>query len=102
MTERSHGSDLLAGELTATPQDNGWTLEGEKWLINNASRGQVMCLLARTSAAGGSRGYSLFVLDKRLQPDTAFSLLPKVKTHGIRGADISGIALHKAFVPNRR
>ncbi|WP_248802868.1 acyl-CoA dehydrogenase family protein [Pseudomonas sp. MWU13-2100] len=101
LTERSHGSDLLAGELTATPQDNGWTLEGEKWLINNASRGQVMCLLARTSAAGGSRGYSLFVLDKRLQPDTAFSLLPKVKTHGIRGADISGIALHKAFVPQQ-
>jgi alkylation response protein AidB-like acyl-CoA dehydrogenase len=99
LTERSHGSDLLAGELTATQQDNGWVLEGEKWLINNASRGQVMCLLARTSPAGGSRGYSLFALDKRLQPGTAFSLLPKVKTHGIRGADISGIALHNAFVP---
>ncbi|MBV6748803.1 acyl-CoA dehydrogenase family protein [Pseudomonas chlororaphis] len=101
LTERSHGSDLLAGELTATQHDKGWTLEGEKWLINNASRGQVICLLARTSAAGGSRGYSLFALDKRLQPVTAFSLLPKVKTHGIRGADISGIALHNALVPQQ-
>ncbi|NWA29718.1 acyl-CoA dehydrogenase family protein [Pseudomonas gingeri] len=99
LTERAHGSDLLAGELTAVPHEDGWILEGEKWLINNASRGQVMCLLARTSATSGSRGYSLFILDKRLQPQGAFSLLPKVKTHGIRGADISGIALHCAVVP---
>ena len=38
LTERDHGSDLLAGELTATEEDGTWRLDGEKYLINNAAR----------------------------------------------------------------
>jgi hypothetical protein len=69
---------------------------GEKWLINNATRGGALCVLARTDPAGGPRGFSLFLVDKaKLRPDE-FAHLPKVRTHGIRGADISGIALHGA------
>lgn len=56
LTERAHGSDLLAGELTATPENGGWRLNGEKWLINNATRGGLICVLARTDPAGGPRG----------------------------------------------
>ena len=106
LTERDHGADLLAGELTATTTDGtgavgpaGWRLSGEKWLINNASRAGLACVLARTDPAGGARGFSLFLVDRRRLPEGAWRNLPKVRTHGIRGADISGFALDAAPVP---
>ncbi|MEY7976525.1 acyl-CoA dehydrogenase family protein [Streptomyces pilosus] len=100
LTERHHGSDLLAGEVVARPAaDGGWLLDGEKWLINNATRAGLVTVLARTDDAGGPRGFSLFLVDKaRLAPGT-YTCPPKVPTYGIRGADISGIALHGARVP---
>lgn len=101
LTERHHGSDLLAGELSATRNiAGGWKLHGEKWLINNATRGQLVSVLARTDPAGGPRGFSVFMVDKRTLPPTAFHSLPKERTHGIRGADISGIAFTGADVPD--
>ncbi|MEV5759941.1 acyl-CoA dehydrogenase family protein [Streptomyces tendae] len=102
LTERHHGSDLLAGEVTAEREDGdgGWRLTGEKWLINNITRADLVTVLARTSPEGGPRGFSLFLVDKeRLAPD-ALSPLPKVPTYGIRGADISGLAFHDAMLPD--
>ncbi|MFD3622510.1 acyl-CoA dehydrogenase family protein [Streptomyces sp. NPDC058676] len=99
LTERQHGSDLLAGQVTATRTAGGWLLDGEKWLINNATRGHLVCVLARTEPDGGPRGFSLFLVDKRRLADGSFTCLPKVPTHGVRGADISGIAFHQAEVP---
>jgi alkylation response protein AidB-like acyl-CoA dehydrogenase len=92
LTERGHGGDLLACRVRAEASDAGWTLTGEKWLINNATRGHLVCILARTRPEGGPRGFSLFLFDKRKADPRSWSNLPKVPTHGIRGADISGIA----------
>lgn len=100
LTERNHGSDLLAGELTASKTGKGWRLNGEKWLINNATRGQMICILARTSPKGGPRGFSLLLVDKRNLPTSTYRFLPKELTHGIRGADISGIAFNDAEIPD--
>ncbi|KFF98345.1 oxidoreductase [Streptomyces scabiei] len=105
LTERDHGADLLAGEFAAVADaergvhGGGWRLTGEKWLINNATRSTLACVLARTDPAGGGRGFSLFLVDKRRLPEGAWRNLPKVRTHGIRGADISGFALDGAPVP---
>lgn len=103
LTEREHGSDLLAGDLIAEPTTvdgvAGYRLVGEKWLINNATRGTALCVLARTAVEGGTRGYSLFLVDKRHAQPGSVSPLPKELTHGIRGADISGIRLDGMFVP---
>lgn len=98
LTERHHGSDLLAGEMCAVRAEGGWRVDGEKWLINNATRGQVLCALVRTDPAGGPRGFSLFLMDKRGLADEAYECLPKESLHGIRGADISGIRYHGALV----
>lgn len=99
LTERGHGSDLLAGEMTATPQPGGFRVHGEKWLINNATRGTLLCLLVRTRPEGGPRGFSLLLADKRRLPADRWRPLPKVPTHGIRGADISGITLDDCPLP---
>ncbi|MFJ5612374.1 acyl-CoA dehydrogenase family protein [Streptomyces sp. NPDC093221] len=117
LTERAHGSDLLAGEVVAEPSTGtpatgtaptgsptgtpaaGYLLSGEKWLINNATRGALLSVLCRTDPAGGPRGYSVLLVDKRDMPADAYRHLDKVRTHGIRGADISGIAFDRARVP---
>ncbi|MFE6668769.1 acyl-CoA dehydrogenase family protein [Streptomyces sp. NPDC057697] len=100
LTERAHGSDLLADEVRGEPDGaGGWLVSGEKWLINNATRGSLLSMLTRTDPAGGPRGFSVLLVDKRgLEPDH-YRCLDKIPTHGIRGADISGIALDRAPVP---
>jgi alkylation response protein AidB-like acyl-CoA dehydrogenase len=98
LTERSHGSDLLAGEVTAEPADGHYRVSGEKWLINNATRSRLVCVLARTSPVGGPRGFSLLLIDKRALPQGVHHCTPKVPTLGVRGADISGIVFDSAPV----
>lgn len=100
LTERDHGSDLLASEVTATRLDQSYRLTGEKWLINNATRGRLLSVLARTDAAGGARGFGVLLVDKNDLPPGTLTCLPKVQTLGIRGADISGIAFTDAVVPD--
>jgi len=100
LTERGHGSDVLAGELTGVRVPGGWRLDGEKWLINNATRGRFACVLARTSPEGGARGFTLFLVDKRQLPAGSFRCPGKIRTLGIRGADISGLSLDGAVVPD--
>ncbi|MGX1756536.1 acyl-CoA dehydrogenase family protein [Streptomyces lydicus] len=99
LTERAHGSDLLSGTMTATSVDGGYRLDGEKWLINNATRSDLVCVLAKTSPAGGTRGYSLLMADKSRLAEGSYTCLPAARTHGIRGADISGITFDGAVVP---
>ncbi|MFF1421108.1 acyl-CoA dehydrogenase family protein [Streptomyces sp. NPDC058280] len=103
LTERAHGSDLLAGEVhtddKAADTADHWLVSGEKWLINNATRGSVLSLLTRTRPDGGPRGFSVLLVDKRELDEDSYRHLPKIRTHGIRGADISGIAFDGARVP---
>jgi alkylation response protein AidB-like acyl-CoA dehydrogenase len=100
LTEPDAGSDLLAGTLTATRNGSGWRLSGRKWPVNNATRGRFVSVLARTDPAGGPRGFSLFLVDKRATAPGSVRHLPKMPTHGIRGADISGIEFVDARVPS--
>lgn len=99
LTERNHGSDLLASELTATPTSHGYCLAGEKWLINNATRGAALTVLARTDKRQGPRSFSIFLVAKEDLDSTRYRPLAAVKTHGIRGADISGIRFDNCEVP---
>ncbi|MFJ8588358.1 acyl-CoA dehydrogenase family protein [Streptomyces sp. NPDC093595] len=102
LTERAHGSDLLAGEVRGTADGDAVAVSGEKWLINNATRGRIATVLTRTSPDGGPRGFDLYHVDKNELAEGAYTPLPKVRTLGIRGADISGIRYHDATVPVSR
>lgn len=99
LTEKNHGADLVANELSADKMENNYRINGEKWLINNATRGDSISLFAKTAnKLVPSRNYSLFFINKFELNNTEYSYLPKIKTHGIRGADISGIRFENAEV----
>ncbi|MER7663799.1 MULTISPECIES: acyl-CoA dehydrogenase family protein [unclassified Streptomyces] len=100
LSEREHGSDLIANEMFAEKVDGGWELTGEKWLIGNATVADTMIVYARTGKRNGPAAYSVFIVDKwELAPD-AVEELPVEKLHGLRALDLSGLRLRRAFVPD--
>ncbi|MEV1067405.1 acyl-CoA dehydrogenase family protein [Streptomyces sp. NPDC050263] len=100
LSERGHGSDLTANELSAVKADGGWVLSGEKWLIGNGRVADGLSVQARTDPRGGPGGYSVFVLDKRRTPAGSVDELPRERMHGLRGLDMSGFRLDRVFVPD--
>lgn len=98
-SEKPHGADLAANELTAAPDGQGYVLNGEKWPINRATRSDLLVMLARTGAGEGARSQSLFIIDRRDLDPVNYYQLPRVRTHGLRGCDISGIGFRNCRVP---
>jgi alkylation response protein AidB-like acyl-CoA dehydrogenase len=98
LTEKEHGGDLTNCQCSAELRDGRYFISGEKWLINNATRGEALSCLVRTDPNGGRRGFSFFFVQKPQLPPDSFELLPRARTHGIRGADISGIRFLEAPV----
>ncbi|MFG3294104.1 acyl-CoA dehydrogenase [Streptomyces sp. NPDC048179] len=100
LSERGHGSDLTANEMTAEKTEGGYLLTGEKWLIGNGRVADGLSVHARTDPRGGPAGYSVFVLDKRRTPAGSVDELPRERMHGLRGLDMSGFRLDRVFVPD--
>lgn len=98
-TEKPHGADLLAGDLWAQRLPHGdYQLNGEKWAVNSATRSEMVNLLAKTGEGQGPRGLSAFWIDKQDLETHCYHHLPKVRTLGLRGLDLSGIAFKDAVV----
>ncbi|WP_051415588.1 acyl-CoA dehydrogenase [Nocardiopsis sp. CNT312] len=99
LTEPGRGSDLRSGETFAEHTPSGYRLSGRKWPVNNATRSDLLTVLARTGAGNGARDFTLLLVDKDTLAGDGYEHLPKARTLGIRGADISGIAFDGALVP---
>ncbi|GAA4598135.1 alkylation response protein AidB-like acyl-CoA dehydrogenase [Actinoplanes octamycinicus] len=93
LSERGHGSDVLANETRARKVDGGWVLDGEKWLIGNCSLADVVCVQARTDDRPGPGAYSIFAVEKRRITGGSWTDLPNEPLHGLRGLDMSGIRM---------
>lgn len=100
VTERTHGSDLNASKFEAKKTENGYLVSGEKWPINKATLTDMLCVLARTNEQKSARSLSIILIDKSETNNANYHHLPKIKTLGIRGCDISGIVFDKAEVPS--
>ncbi|MFJ4052119.1 acyl-CoA dehydrogenase family protein [Pseudomonas sp. NPDC089743] len=99
-SESDHGADLVSNRLTATLNSDGsYTLRGEKWPINRAIRSDFLVLLARTDERNNLRNHSLFIIKKDQLDSRRYYYLPRVKTHGLKGCDISGIGFRDCVVP---
>jgi alkylation response protein AidB-like acyl-CoA dehydrogenase len=91
LTEREHGSDLVRSEVVATRVAGGWSLSGEKWLVNNASLGRLVCVLTKTEGTGTRPSLSLFLVDKDEVAPGSYAHIPKIRLHGTRAMDVCGI-----------
>ena len=63
LSEPEAGSDVAAMATTATPDGNGWRIDGEKTWISNGGIADYYTVFARTGEAPGARGLSAFVID---------------------------------------
>ncbi len=62
LTEPGSGSDVASSTMTATPDRDGFVLEGEKTWISNGGIADVYTVFARTGEAPGAKGLSAFVV----------------------------------------
>lgn len=92
LTEQNHGTDLLAIETEIRTDLQGDSLHGTKWLINNATRSRAVVVLARLSPIRSAASLCLLLIDKQAYEPAVLCPLPRVRTLGVRGADISGLA----------
>jgi butyryl-CoA dehydrogenase len=63
ITERNAGSDPSAIETTATPDGDGWVIDGEKWFVTVGDAADHLLVLA---LAGGDGAPTMFIVDKDL------------------------------------
>lgn len=101
LSERRHGSDVLANEMAARRVEGGWVLDGEKWTIGNATVADVVMVFARTSDKGGPGGFSVFAVEKSALSPGSLEHLRDEPLYGLRGIDMSGVRLRDCFVPDR-
>jgi alkylation response protein AidB-like acyl-CoA dehydrogenase len=94
VSERNAGSDLQATTARADVVDGGYRLRGEKWLVGNASRASFVVALVRTGPS-----LSLLFLHPDHHSAAACRRLPRIKTLGLRGHDMGGIAFEDCRLP---
>jgi alkylation response protein AidB-like acyl-CoA dehydrogenase len=63
ITEPEAGTDVSGIRTTATPDGEGWRLNGGKIWIHNAPVADFGFVLARTDKEAGNRGMSIFIVD---------------------------------------
>src|ERR1700731_1151365 len=88
LTEPGHGTDLLAIETEIRQEPLGESLHGCKWLVNNATRSRAMVVLAKAVQLSGPRSLSFLLIDKTNYETAQLQPLPRIRTLGLRGADI--------------
>jgi alkylation response protein AidB-like acyl-CoA dehydrogenase len=100
LSERDHGSDIIANSMYGRPTEGGFLVSGEKWLVGNASLADYLVLHVRTADKGGPAGFSILILPRRSVTARQLRTLPNERLHGLRALDMSGFRLDECFVPD--
>ncbi len=64
MTEPGTGSDLQGIRTAAVRDGDGWVLNGAKTFITSGIQADVVIVVAKTDPDAGSRGFTLFVVER--------------------------------------
>jgi len=110
VTEPDFGSDVAGLKVTATPDGDGYRINGVKTWCTFAARADVLMLLARTDPdrSAGHRGLSLFIVPKERGEGHGFELAQPeggrmegraIDTIGYRGMHSYEVALDNWWVP---
>ncbi|WP_067904918.1 acyl-CoA dehydrogenase family protein [Nocardia vaccinii] len=97
MTEPGAGSDLRGIRTSAVRDGDHWILNGQKTFISSGIMADVIVVAARTDPEAGSRGFSLFVVER----DTpGFERGRKLDKIGLPGQDTAELYFADARVPH--
>lgn len=97
LTEPSAGSDAASVRTRATRTNSGYSINGSKQFISNASIGQTTILFAVTDPAAGKKGISAFVVAN----DTpGFSVARVEHKLGQKASDSCALAFDDMQVPD--
>ncbi|KPM52118.1 acyl-CoA dehydrogenase [Frankia sp. R43] len=98
MTEPQTGSDLRGVATTAVRDGDDWVINGSKTFITNGILADLVIVFARTGTDGGSRGFSLFVVER----DTpGFERGRKLDKVGLAAQDTAELFFRDVRVPAR-
>ncbi len=88
LSERAHGADLYASEMTLSPADDGtFVAEGSKYYIGN---GNCAALISTFGKMAGTGEYVFFAVDPSLPQ---YECLKKIDTSGVRQAYVAEYVL---------
>jgi alkylation response protein AidB-like acyl-CoA dehydrogenase len=97
MTEPGAGSDLRGMRTTAVRDGDEWIVNGQKTFISSGIMADLAVVAARTDPNAGSRGFSLFVIER----DTpGFERGRKLDKIGLPGQDTAELFFENARVPH--
>ena len=96
MTEPGAGSDLRGMRTTAQRDGDHWILNGQKTFISSGIMADVVVVAARTNPDGGSRSFSLFVVERDTPGFVRGRKLDKI---GLPAQDTSELFFEDARVP---
>ncbi|WP_326639366.1 acyl-CoA dehydrogenase family protein [Streptosporangium sp. NBC_01755] len=88
MTEPGTGSDLQGIRTSARRDGDSWVLTGQKTFISSGITADLVIVAARTDPEGGSRRFSLFVVEDGMPGFTRGRRLEKIGLHGQDTAEL--------------
>jgi len=98
VTEPHAGSDVAGLKTRAMKTADGWVINGSKTFITNGVYGDIYIVAARTDPeAKGSRGISLFIVDKE---NPGLKVTRKFEKHGWRSSDTAELFLDELKLPH--
>lgn len=96
LTETGAGSDPAAMETTATPQDDGYVLNGNKIFITNGAEADIILVFATLDKSLRHRGITAFVVEKG---SPGFSVGKHENKMGIRASSTVEMVFEDCYVP---
>ena len=96
VTEPDAGSDVKSIRTSARRDGGDWVLNGAKMFITNGALADVCFVAAKTDPAGGSKGISMFIVEKGMK---GFSVGRRLDKMGWRSSDTAELVLADCRVP---
>jgi len=96
VTEPDAGSDVKSIRTSARRDGDHFVLKGTKMFITNGALADLYFVAAKTDPAGGSKGISMFIVEKGMQ---GFSVGRKLDKMGWRSSDTAELVFDDCRVP---
>lgn len=96
MTEPGAGSDLQGIKTSARKDGDDWILNGQKTFISSGIMADLVIVAARTNPEAGSRGFSLFLVERDMP---GFIRGRKLEKMGLPGQDTAELFFEDVRLP---